>query len=114
MENHMVTFRSELNQIGSQLDRLSRLDVDQLNNTMDRLPKVEESNLSGPSFRGRNITLNVLNTDPRESSNRRSTSRIRSFREWQGEDRRSKSYRVYKFCSTRPRITPMKNRVANI
>ena len=46
MKSRMVTFRSELNQMGTQLERLNRLDVDQLNNTMNRLPKVEESLLS--------------------------------------------------------------------
>ena len=46
MENCMVAFRSELNQIGSQLDQLSQLDVDRLNNIVDRLLKVEESIIS--------------------------------------------------------------------
>ena len=46
IESRMASFRSKLNQIGSQMERLSRLDVDQLNNTMERLSKVEESLLS--------------------------------------------------------------------
>ena len=46
IESRMASFRSELNQIGSQMERLSRLDVDRLNNTIERLPKVEESLLS--------------------------------------------------------------------
>ena len=46
MESQMVTFLLELNQTGTQLERLNLLDVDQLNNTMNRLPKVEESLLS--------------------------------------------------------------------
>ena len=32
--------------MGSQIERLNRLDVDRLNNTMDQLPKLEESLLS--------------------------------------------------------------------
>ena len=45
IESHMASFRSELNQIGSQMEQLSWLDVDRLNITMERLPK-EESLLS--------------------------------------------------------------------
>ena len=46
IEGRMASFRTELTQIGSRLDRLNRLDVDQMNSTMERLPKVEESLLS--------------------------------------------------------------------
>ena len=46
MESRTVTFRSKLNQMRTQLERLNRLDVDRLNNTMNRLLKVEESLLS--------------------------------------------------------------------
>ena len=35
MKSRMVTFRLELNQMGTQFERLNRLDVDQLNNTMN-------------------------------------------------------------------------------
>ena len=43
IEGHMASFRTELTQIGSRLDRLNRLDVDQMNSTMERLSKVEIS-----------------------------------------------------------------------
>ena len=42
MENRMASLRSELNQLGSRIDRLDQLDVERLNSAIDRLPKVEE------------------------------------------------------------------------
>ena len=46
IESRMASLRSELNQMGTRIERPNCLDVDRLNNIMDRLPKVEESLLS--------------------------------------------------------------------
>ena len=46
IESRMTSLRLELNQMGSQIECLNRLNLDRLKNTMDLLPKVEESLLS--------------------------------------------------------------------